>query len=171
MTDNIDIATPGSWRQTQSLTLLRQVMGLGGDVRHAVAQSTGLSQTEVTTLEHLAGQSLGPAEIARLLDVTTAASTGIVDRLETRGHVQLRPHPHDRRRTEVVITDSARREVLTHMGPMFMALARLDASLSEEDRAVIVNYLEGAVAATSSVLSPEDADVPTGPERAPEITG
>ncbi|PWD52244.1 MarR family transcriptional regulator [Serinibacter arcticus] len=125
-------------------------MSLEADVRQHVSTSTGLSDTEVHALEHLARQPIGPAEIARLLDVSTAASTGIVDRLEAKGHVERRPHSRDRRRTEVVITDSARSEVLQHMGGMFRALAQLDASLSPDEREVVVRYLRGAVAAAEA---------------------
>mgnify|MGYP003418387151 CR=1 FL=1 len=151
MTDAAKIATPGAWVQTESLTLLRHVMSLESGVRQHVAEATGLSDTEVHALEHLARQPIGPAEIARLLDVSTAASTGIVDRLEAKGHVERRPHTSDRRRTEVVITDSARREVVTHMGAMFRALAALDASLSEDEREVVVRYLRGAVEAAGEI--------------------
>ncbi|GMA30810.1 MarR family winged helix-turn-helix transcriptional regulator [Litorihabitans aurantiacus] len=145
----VDLTTPGAWEQTESLTLLREVMGLESGVRSHLAGAAGLSETEVHALEHLARAPIGPAEIARLLDVSTAASTGIVDRLEARGHVERRPHVSDRRRTEVVLTASARREVVSHLGEMFGALARLDASLSDSERAVVVRYLRGAVEAAA----------------------
>ncbi|WP_108717809.1 MarR family winged helix-turn-helix transcriptional regulator [Miniimonas sp. S16] len=151
MADEIDLSTPGAWRQTESLTLLRRVMDLGGSVRHTVSGASGLSEKEIHALEHLARGPLGPAEIARLLDVTTAASTGIVDRLETRGHAERRPHPIDRRRTAVTITESARHEVMRHMGPMFRALAEADAALTDEERAVVVRYLGAALAAAEHV--------------------
>lgn len=157
MPDAVDIATRGAWVQTESLTLLRRVISLETGVRQHVAEATGLSDTEVHALEHLAHQPIGPAEIARLLDVSTAASTGIVDRLEARGHVERRPHTSDRRRTEVVITDSARSEVINHMGTMFRALAVLDSSLSEAEREVVVRYLRGVVEAADALAL---ADLP-----------
>ncbi len=87
----------------------------------------------------------GPVEIAHELGVTSAAVSGIVDRLEDRGHVTRRPHDTDRRRTQVVITDSGREEVIGYLMPMFAALARLDASLAEEDRELVARYLRGAI--------------------------
>lgn len=153
-----DLRTPGAWRQTASLELVRRVMDLAPAVRHAVAKRAGLSESELQALEHLSTGPLGPAEIARRLDVSTAASTGIVDRLVERGHVTRQPHATDRRRTEVVLTASAREEVLRHLAPMFLALARLDGDLAEGERAVVVRYLQGVIDAADAVTRPTSPD-------------
>lgn len=158
MPDAPDLNTPGAWEQTESLRLLRQVMTVVEQMRHALSARVDLSISELHALEHLSFAPRGPAEIARLLDVSTAASTGIVDRLEAKGHVERRPHPHDRRRTEVVVTASARREVISQMGPMFIALDRLDASLTETERDAVVRYLTGVIDASELVLWPDMAD-------------
>lgn len=119
----------------------------GGRVRRAISRRAGLSDSELVALEHLMGEPLGPAEVARRLEVTTAASTQIVDRLAARGHVERRPDPDDRRRTQVHVTTSGREEVLAHLMPMFVALARLDQGFTDEERAVVERYLRGAEAA------------------------
>lgn len=72
-----------------------------------------------------------------------------------KGHAERQPHPEDRRRTRVVVTPTAKAEVMTHMGPMFQRLAAMDAALSEEDRAVVVRYLRGALDAVAAVIEPE----------------
>jgi DNA-binding MarR family transcriptional regulator len=84
--------------------------------------------------------------------VTSAATTQIVDRLAQRGHVEREPHPTDRRRTLVRLTDSGRSEVLEHLMPMFRALARMDAELDDAERGVVDRYLRHATAAFRSVL-------------------
>ena len=117
-----------------------------------MAHRSGLTHSELVALEHLIRGPIGPAEVARLLGVTTAAATGIVDRLEARGHVERRPHGTDRRRTELVITESAREDVLSQLLPMFRALAALDADLDEEERQVVDRYLRRAIEAVGSVL-------------------
>ena len=106
------------------------------------------------TLEHLAREQIGPAEVARRLEVSTAAATGIVDRLVSRGHVERRPHAADRRRTELVLTESGRGEVVGHLLPMFIALDQLDRGFTGEERAVVERYLRGAIAAFERVLEP-----------------
>jgi DNA-binding MarR family transcriptional regulator len=137
---------------TPSLAALRDLVTTGARVNHVVARRAGLSESELVTLEHLSRERIGPAEVARRLEVSTAAATGIVDRLVARGHVERRPHAADRRRTELVITDSGRAEAVGHLMPMFEALDRLDRSFSDEERAVVERYLRGAVAAFEEVL-------------------
>ncbi|OLT23409.1 hypothetical protein BJF81_10840 [Ornithinimicrobium sp. CNJ-824] len=63
-----------------------------------------------------------------------------------------RPHPSDRRRTVVVATDSGREEMLGHLMPMFVDLARLDQELSPQERDVVLRFLTAAERAVSRLL-------------------
>jgi|SRR6478609_6179407 len=135
------------WEQTGSLVALREAIERGGRLRHVLARRAGLSESDLVAMEHLMREPHGPGELARILDVTTAASTGLVDRLVQRGHVQRRPHGQDRRRTQVEVTPSGREEVLAQLLPMFRELDQLDRSFSEEERAVVERYLRGVIAA------------------------
>lgn len=131
--------------------LLRELVDAGVRVRHHVARTAGLGESELVALRHLALEPLGPAEVARRLGVSTAASTGIVDRLEQRGHVERRAHAHDRRRTEVHLTDSGRAELVGHLMPMFVALRELEAGFTPDELALVQRYLTGAIAALDTV--------------------
>ena len=139
-------------RRSPTLELLQQLVDVGATVPIRVAARAGLSTSELHALRHLMGRSRGPVELARLLGVTSAASSGVVDRLVSHGHVQRRPHPGDGRRTEVVITDEGRREVLALLAPMFTALAALDAGLDDAARALVDPFLRGATEAMRSLL-------------------
>jgi DNA-binding MarR family transcriptional regulator len=142
-------------RQPSGATLaLRDLVGAGALLQHVLSRRAGLSGTELTALDHLSREPLGPAEVARLLDVSTAAATGIVDRLVERGHAERRPHAADRRRVEVHLTDSGRSELIAHLMPMFTELSRLDAQFSAEELAVVERYLRGATAALETVIRP-----------------
>lgn len=143
---------PSGWDESGTLTALRELVTAGARVNHVVARRAGISDTELVTLEHLSREQIGPAEVARRLEVSTAAATGIVDRLVSRGHVERRPHAADRRRTELVLTESGRREVVGHLLPMFVSLDQLDRGFTEEERAVVERYLRGAAAAFERVL-------------------
>ena len=140
--------------QPPTLVALRDLVAAGSRVTHVVARRAGLSETELVTLEHLTREQIGPAEVARRLEVSTAAATGIVDRLVARGHVERRPHDLDRRRTALHITDSGRGEVVGHLMPMFAALDRHDASFTEEEKVVVQRYLRGATEAFEQVQGP-----------------
>lgn len=132
--------------------LLRDLVESAVRVRHLVARRAGLGESELVTLEHLADGPVGPADLARRLAVSTAASTGIVDRLAARGHVQRRPHEGDRRRTEVHLTDSGRAEVTGHLMPMFVGLRELEAAFTADELAIVQRYLRGAADAFERVV-------------------
>lgn len=159
------------WEQTASLEALRALVAVGSRVRPAVARRSGLTETELVTLERLVEGPVGFAELARLLEVSTAAATGIGDRLEGHGHAVRRAHPSDRRRVELHVTQSGREEVLGHLLPMFRALAELDAGFSPEERAVVARYLDGARAALTRAADGPGADAPDVPDLSADAPG
>lgn len=150
-TASVHSVVPG-WERSASLQALQELVDVAVLVPHEVARRAGLSTSELHSLRHLMDTPMGPVDLARALGVTSAASSGVVDRLVARGHARRRPHPGDGRRTEVVITDSGRAEVYTRLAPMFEALAALDSDLGEGDRVVVERYLLGATAAMRAVL-------------------
>lgn len=142
---------PG-WAESSTLDALQELVDVAAQMPHEVARRAGLSTSELHSLRHLSAGPLGPVELARLLGVTSAASSGVVDRLVARGHVERRPHPEDGRRTAVVITDNGRLEVVRQLAPMFEGLARIDGSLSPDERAVVERYLRGATEAMRRLM-------------------
>lgn len=148
---DLDSAVPGYTRST-SLDALQDLVDVAAQVPHEVARQAGLSTSELHSLRHLMVSPMGPVELARALGVTSAAASGVVDRLVARGHAERRAHPSDRRRTEVLVTESGRAEVFRRLAPMFAALSALDSSLSENDRVVVERYLRGASAAIRSLM-------------------
>lgn len=141
-----------AWRTTGTLAALQELVEVSETVPAVVARQAGLSTSELHSLRHLMRGPVGPVDLARLLGVTSAASSGVVDRLVSRGHAERRSHPGDGRRTEVLITDSGRAEVLARMTPMFESLAALDATLHDDERVVVERYLRGATAAMRNLM-------------------
>ncbi|MEL4504758.1 MarR family transcriptional regulator [Luteococcus sp. H138] len=140
------------WERSMALDALNELVQVAAASMPAVARRAQLSESELHSLRHLMRDDIGPAELARMLGVTSAAATGIVDRLEARGHVERRPHPSDRRRTQIDLTDSGRAEVVQLLAPMFRGLAQADADLSEEERAVVTRFLHRATEAMRAVM-------------------
>ena len=140
------------YRTSGSLDALQELVDVAAQVPHEVARQAGLSTSELHSLRHLMDTPMGPVELARALGVTSAASSGVVDRLVARGHAERRPHAGDGRRTEVVITESGRVEVFALLAPMFAALAELDSSLCDGERELVERYLRGATAAMRALL-------------------
>jgi DNA-binding MarR family transcriptional regulator len=138
--------------QSTAMQSLRELVALAAQVGPVVAKRARLSHSELDALELLMEQDLGPVDLARKLGVTSAAASGIVDRLEARGHVNRRPHHLDGRRVSVVMTDSAKHEVIGHLMPMFSALSELDSRLTDDEREVIDRFLREAIAAIRRLL-------------------
>lgn len=147
----IEGAVPG-WRRSRTLDSLQELVDAAQVVPLAVAKRAGVSATELHAMRHLMTAPLGPMELAQLLGVTSAASTGVVDRLCARGHAERTPHPADRRRTVVHPTESGRRAVICELAPMFVALAELDADLDDAERAVVDRFLARATQAVRGLL-------------------
>lgn len=134
-----------------TMVAVQDLVAASVQVRRVVSRHAGLSDLEMAALDHVVAVPSSPGELARLLEVSTAASTGVVDRLERRGHVERRPHPSDRRRIEVHVTPSGRTEIVGHLRPMLDALSELDAGLDEPDRQVVERYLRGVIAAFATI--------------------
>lgn len=143
---------PSGALQTSTLTALRELLDVAGRVGPTVASRASLSHTELQALELLFDTPVGPADLARRLGVSSAASSGIVDRLTARGHAVRVPHESDRRRTNVTITESGAAEIVGHLAPMFTALHELDSGLDDHDREAVEHYLRGAIAALRRLL-------------------
>lgn len=144
--------TVPQWRPSPTLAALQELIDVAQALPETVARRAGLSVTELHSLRALSERAMGPAALARHLHVTSAASSGIVDRLVARGHAQRQPHPIDGRRIEVVITDTGRREVIAQLRPMFEGLAAVDTTLTDAEREAVVRYLEGVIEAMRRLL-------------------
>ena len=135
-----------------TLSALDQLIQTAAGVEPAVARRAGISTSELQALRHLVQGSRGPVELSHLLGVTSAASSGVVDRLAARGHVRRRPHHADGRRTQVEVTTTGRAEIDALLAPMRHRLAEVDAALTDEERAVVERYLSEVTEALRSVL-------------------
>lgn len=141
-----------AWEQTRTLLLLRELTRVAEQTAPAIARRAALTHNELRAMEHLMDRPMGPGELARVLGVSSAAASGIIDRLETRGHVERSAHASDGRRTSVTVRASGREEMLAHLMPMFRELAELDAGLDDQERAAVDRYLAGAVRALRTLL-------------------
>nr|NLD40600.1 MarR family transcriptional regulator [Actinomycetales bacterium] len=144
-----------SWEASQTLLALHHFIRSADELTAELARRAGLSRSELLALELLLDGPLAPADLSRELGVTSAAVSGVVDRLSARGHAERVRHTEDRRRVTVLITDSGRSEVLQTMAGMFEDLRVLDAAFTTREQAVVARYLRAAADAVHS-FSGED---------------
>jgi DNA-binding MarR family transcriptional regulator len=88
-----------------------------------------------------AGGALTPNEIGERLLITSGTMTTVIDTLERRGYVRRVPHPSDRRKVLIEITESAR-SFLDRTMPQIHAMEREWVALLEsEEQAHLVELL------------------------------
>jgi DNA-binding MarR family transcriptional regulator len=114
------------------------------EVDAATARRMKLSAGDYLALKHLivAPEPLGPAELGRLLGITSGAATGLVDRLAQAGFVTREPHPGDRRRQTVTTTPRARDAMLRELQPLADDLDRFATELTAEQHRLITEALD-----------------------------
>ncbi len=110
----------------------------------------GLHRTDLHALLALTqasatGGALSPGGLAKAVGLTPSATTTVVDRLVASGHAEREPDPHDRRRTIVRPTDSARADGRAMFMPMARAMAEVVDELDEDDLEVVTRFLRRAV--------------------------
>ncbi|MFJ9611575.1 MarR family winged helix-turn-helix transcriptional regulator [Kitasatospora sp. NPDC101176] len=139
---------------------LRDVLTLTQLARAVLAERLGMPLTNVEAVEHVvmargAGEPIGPVELSRRLGVTSAAGTQSVNRLVAEGHMTRGPHPSDRRRQVLDVTDSGLTHVMGELAPLLGLLHEASTDLTEDERAAAKRYLDNVSAAYRSYLAQE----------------
>jgi DNA-binding MarR family transcriptional regulator len=112
------------------------------DRRRRTAADLSASASEILAIVEGAGEPLPPHVIADRLLVTSGTMTSLLDTLERRALIRRVPHPTDRRKLLIDITDEAR-AILERMLPQVHGASR-DACivLSDEECEAFVRLLE-----------------------------
>lgn len=90
----------------EAVRSLRALILAGERYRQVLSDHVGLGTTDTQAISYLTVHGdRGQNELAADLGLSSGASTALVDRLEREGIAERYPHPHDRRRTLVRLTD------------------------------------------------------------------
>ncbi|MBQ3359616.1 MarR family winged helix-turn-helix transcriptional regulator [Microbacterium sp. 22179] len=142
------------------LNLLRRYRSAETAMRARTRSSMRMNETDLVALRFLlreqrAGRIVRSIDIARMLDISTASTTTLIDRLEKGGHVRREAHPTDRRAGIVVPTVSSDEEVRHTLGAMHRRMLSLVDEMSDKERAVVTRFLAGM---TSAIEEASDLD-------------
>jgi DNA-binding MarR family transcriptional regulator len=112
---------------------------------------SGLGDTDVVAVLFLLtseaeGELVTPKDLAAHLRLSTAAASGLVDRLERGGYVRRERHPSDRRGIAVVLTEEGRQRAAGTIGAVYNRLLDLAESLSPDAAATVLAFLQGMTA-------------------------
>lgn len=79
--------------------------------------------------------------IAAHLEISTASTTKLLDRLEANGHILRSPHPKDRRALAISITDKTHATAVETIGRQQAKRFNAAARLTSQQRDVVTNFL------------------------------
>ncbi|MFC5824173.1 MarR family winged helix-turn-helix transcriptional regulator [Nonomuraea insulae] len=124
-----------------------QLIGLlTRQVEQRLSQALGINSTDLSAIEHLMTDGpLTAKDLADRLQVSTAASTHIVDRLERAGHVTRQPHATDRRKVLVLLADTSKAKLTEHLAPLLGGLDEHVGKLDPAEREVVEHFLADVV--------------------------
>lgn len=112
------------------------------DRRRRTVANLSASASQILAIVEGAGEPLPPHIIAGRLLITSGTMTSLLDTLERRGLVRRVPHPSDRRKLLIDITDQAR-TILDRMLPRVHGASRdACAMLSDAECETLVGLLE-----------------------------
>jgi DNA-binding MarR family transcriptional regulator len=149
-----------SRRATDVLASLRRYRAAEMAMRKRTRESLGLNETDLQAVTLLveadrAERTVGPRDIAAELDISSASTTILVDRLVRSGFVERRPHPSDRRALVIAPTARALDAIAGTLGGTQDRMVDVARRLAPEDAGIVVDFLVRMREAVNSV----DVDV------------
>lgn len=135
--------------------LLREMITANEAFVHHMGRELSVNATDLNAMTHLISSGpLGPTELARRLQLSTAAVTTVVDRLESVGHVSRAQHPTDRRSVVIVPSPASVGQAMGVLMPMISGIDSVIDTFPAEQRDVIIDYLERVVTVYQAQVPP-----------------
>ncbi|WP_436697917.1 MarR family winged helix-turn-helix transcriptional regulator [Nocardioides sp. BYT-33-1] len=137
------------------------------------AHRHGLHPTDVDALAHLhqaalRGTAMTPSRLAAAIDLSPPATSALLRRLESGGHVERAPDPADGRRQVLSLTGTARQVASAFFGPLADVLRASLSGLDDAEVRVVERWLAGAAEATQQLGDRlADSAGPTVPTHGP----
>jgi DNA-binding MarR family transcriptional regulator len=138
------------------LNAMREYRAAEAEMRKRSRATMKLNESDMLALRLLlaarkTGRNVSPTELSKSLDITTASTTGLIDRLVRSGHVERRPNPDDGRAVIIVPTTSSDTEVRVTLSEVHARMMEVAQGLSPDEAAIIVGFLAKMRAAVETV--------------------
>lgn len=132
----------------------------------AVSELLGINRTDHRCLDVLSQEGpVTPGRLAELMGLTSGAITTVLDRLERAGYVRRVRDQDDRRRLHVELTERVHEAVWPYYEPLARISEELYAQYSDDQLALILEFLETAAALFGVTLAELQAKVATETDR------
>lgn len=115
-------------------------------MRRHMGDDMHLNATDLQALRHAiahaeVGRPLTARDLTAYLDISTASTSKLLNRLSESGHIRRIPHPEDRRSVYVEPTEHAHREVRGWLTPMHQRMIEAARAVPAENRQEIIDFL------------------------------
>lgn len=97
------------------------------------------------------GETMTPKDIAHAVQISSASTTKLIDRLEAAGHVRRVAHPRDRRTSCIEVTASTAAAARGSVGAQHARRMAAVAGLSASDRVGAIRFLDAMAAADEPI--------------------
>ncbi|MVA75346.1 MarR family transcriptional regulator [Auraticoccus sp. F435] len=125
---------------------VRELQVLADKVQRQLARTLGIGPTDLAAVEHLLLHGpMSASELARRMEMSTAATTHVIDRLSAAGHAHRRRDPHDRRRVTVAPDAESVARVFEELRPIIDGVVALVERRTPEEQAVVADFLGDVV--------------------------
>ena len=129
--------------------------------------AVGMHRTDLNALAHVldarrSGGEMSPGELAHALGLSPPATSALLRRLESVGHVRRTHSQVDRRRVSVEMTDEAMGVAVGIFGPIATTMRETIGSYSLAERETVLRFLTDAVEAATRAREHGDAGATGG---------
>ncbi|GAA1660677.1 transcriptional regulator [Citricoccus zhacaiensis] len=143
----------------QLIQALRRYAEVADRTIDAAGHRSGLHRTDLRALTILmqrqaAGLNTSPTDLGRMLSLTSASTTALVDRLVANGHAQRTPSTTDRRRVSISHTDTAALDGRKIFMPMARSMADRLSEFTPEQMETAIEVLAAATEALDTFETP-----------------
>lgn len=94
------------------------------------------------------GEAATPGKLGQELNLSSPATTALIDRLDRAGHITRRRSETDRRQVNLDVTPLARETGKALFGPLNQHLGAVAASYSDEEKELVTRFMSEIIAAT-----------------------
>ena len=110
--------------------------------RHAVGEHLGVNVTDMECLALIFFKGLAtPSQISKHTNLSTGATTAMLDRLEKAQLIERKPNPKDRRGVLITASKKRNKEVGAFFAPLREKTDNLVSKYTQKELAVIAEYL------------------------------
>lgn len=134
---------------------LHELAVAGASVDTVIGRNLGVSASDYLAIKHVMvhKQGLGPAELGRLLGISSGSATMLVDRLARAGLLNRVTHPSDRRRVRLALSAHAEETILSRLAPLADEITRLSAEFEDAEIVAITRFLQNAALSYDALRS------------------